>query len=432
MFDTMTLTKIVGGFCGMLLLFLMGKWAAETIYHAGGHGDEHAQAYVIETGEDDDGEAEAEEGPSFAELFVNADVGKGERVFNKCKACHKLEEGANGTGPYLYGVVGRDVASANGFSYSGNLAPAADVWTPQNLQHFLENPAGFAPGTTMGFAGLKNIEDRANLIAFLDQTDGDTYEIEMPADEEAAATDGEEATDEAAAEGDAAGEETAADAGDASDAEMAADEGETSNEEMASDEGDASGDEMAQDTDGMDAAEQMSPEQPEVAEVQPTPQAEADAENVTDEEVAGDAAEDESAEAADAGTEEATAETASDEQQPAAEDGEQSGFGAMVAAADPAEGEKVFRKCKACHVADKEQNRVGPHLVGLVGRPVASVDDFRYSDAMQDFGGEWSYDRLDTFLTDPKGTVSGTKMSFAGLKKEEDRASVVAYLESLN
>lgn len=406
MFDTMTLTKIVGGFCGALLIFLLGKWAAELVYHASGHGDDHAQAYVIDTGADDQGEAEAEEGPSFAELFVNADVGKGERVFNKCKACHKLEEGANGTGPYLHGVVGRDVAAAEGFAYSGNLAPVADVWTPQNLSDFLENPAGYAPGTTMGFAGLKDIEDRANVIAFLDQTDGDTYEIEMPAEEDAAAAEGDATTEEAAAGGDGI-------------------------EVIAEDTGDASGEEMAQDAaEGMDAPEQMSAEQPEVAEVEPTPEAAAEAEEVTEEALAEEPAAE--GESADAGTEEAAGETASDEQQPAAETGEDSGIAAMVAAADPAEGEKVYRKCKACHVADKEQNRVGPHLVDVVGRPVAGVDGFRYSDAMQDYGGEWSYDRLDAYLADPKGTVPGTKMSFAGLKSEEDRASVIAYLESLN
>ena len=182
MFDTMTFTKVVGALCGSLLIFLLGGWAAEIIYHTGGgHGDGHEQAYVIDTGEEEGGEAEAEAGPSFAELFVAADAGKGERVFNKCKACHQLEEGANGVGPYLHGVVGRDVAAANGFGYSGSLKAVVDVWTPQELSQFLENPAGYAPGTTMGFAGVKDMEDRANLIAYLDQTDGDTYEIEVAA-----------------------------------------------------------------------------------------------------------------------------------------------------------------------------------------------------------------------------------------------------------
>ena len=78
----------------------MGKWAGELLYTTGhGHGDGHGQAYVIDTGSDDDGAAEAEEGPSLAELWAAADVEKGAKVFGKCKACHKLEEGANATGP---------------------------------------------------------------------------------------------------------------------------------------------------------------------------------------------------------------------------------------------------------------------------------------------------------------------------------------------
>nr|WP_296763432.1 cytochrome c family protein [Sediminimonas sp.] len=168
MLDTMTLTKTVGAFCGALLVFLLGNWAAELIYQTeGGHGGEHAQGYVIETA---DAEAPAEpeqEAPDFGEVFASADPGKGERVFNKCRACHTIEDGANGTGPHLFGVVGRDVSSVEGFSYSGALSEAADVWTPENLSAFLENPSGFAPGTKMGFAGLGDIEDRANVISYL-------------------------------------------------------------------------------------------------------------------------------------------------------------------------------------------------------------------------------------------------------------------------
>ena len=168
MFDTMTLTKIVGSLCGALLIFLMGKWAGDLLYATGGgHGDHHSQAYVIDTGSDDHGGAE-EEGPSLAELWASADAEKGAKVFGKCKACHKLEQGANATGPYLYGVVGRDVSAAEGFGYSGALKPVVDVWTPETLDAFLENPKGYTPGTSMGFAGLKKAEDRINVIAYLD------------------------------------------------------------------------------------------------------------------------------------------------------------------------------------------------------------------------------------------------------------------------
>lgn len=167
----MTATKIVGGFCGAFLIFLLGKWAGELLYHVGGgHGEDHSQGYVIETGAD---EAEVEVASvDFGQLMAEADVGKGERVFGKCRACHKLEDGANGTGPHLYGIVGREVASVAGFNYSGALIEQAEIWTPEDLDGFLEDPKGWAPGTKMGFSGLNKAEDRANLIAYLDTIGG--------------------------------------------------------------------------------------------------------------------------------------------------------------------------------------------------------------------------------------------------------------------
>lgn len=166
--DTMTATKTVGAFCGSLLIFLLGGWAAESLYHISesGHGDEHHQAYTIDTGEDDQVEEVAE--VSFEEVYADADPSAGERVWGKCRACHKLEAGANSTGPYLLGVVGRPVQAAEGFNYSGALAEVVEVWTPENLNHYLENPRGFAPGNSMSFAGLPKVEDRANLIAYLE------------------------------------------------------------------------------------------------------------------------------------------------------------------------------------------------------------------------------------------------------------------------
>ena len=169
MLDTMTATKIVGAFCGALLVYLMGVWMSEGLFHSGGgHGDDHAQAYVIDTGADDGhGEEAKEEGPDFAELLAAADAGKGEKVFSKCKACHKLEDGANGTGPHLFAVVDRGIGDVAGFGYSDVLGSNDDVWSADNLNGFLENPKGWAPGTKMAFAGLKKPEDRANLVAYL-------------------------------------------------------------------------------------------------------------------------------------------------------------------------------------------------------------------------------------------------------------------------
>ena len=103
-----------------------------------------------------------------------------------------------------------------------------------------------------------------------------------------------------------------------------------------------------------------------------------------------------------------------------------------LADGDAAKGEKVFRKCKACHVVDEEQNKVGPHLVGIIDRPVATVDGFKYSEAMIEFGADgkvWDVETLTTYLKDPKGVVKGTKMAFPGLKKDDDIEDVIAYLQ---
>ena len=169
--DTMTVTKVVGGVCGALLIYLMGKWGAETLYHVGGggHGEEHASAYVIEAGSSEPAEAEPE--VPFEELLASADVGDGEKVFGKCRACHKLD-GSNATGPHLDGVVGREIGSVGGFNYSGNLQQVGDAWTPEHLNTFLENPKGAAPGTTMSFNGLPKAEDRAAVIAYLQSVSG--------------------------------------------------------------------------------------------------------------------------------------------------------------------------------------------------------------------------------------------------------------------
>ena len=101
-----------------------------------------------------------------AALVASADVGKGEAVFRKCSACHKVDD-TDGVGPHLNGVVGRNIAAVDGFGYSGALAGIDGDWTAENLYGFLLNPKGWAPGTSMGFAGLKKADDKANVIAYL-------------------------------------------------------------------------------------------------------------------------------------------------------------------------------------------------------------------------------------------------------------------------
>jgi cytochrome c2 len=318
MFDTMTMTKTAGALCGALLVFLLGNWAAESIYSmGGGHGEDHAQGYVIDTG-DAGAEEVVDEGPSLASLMAAADPANGEKLFRNCAACHAVVQGENKVGPYLYGVVGRDVGTASGYgSYSGALTAVAQVWTPVELNAFLENPKGYAPGTTMGYAGMRKAEDRADLIAYLDQTDGTTFE--MPVEEAAA----EPAAEEAAAE--PAAEEAAAEP------------------------------------------------------------------------------------AADAGA---------------------SDFAALVAAADLAEGEKLYRRCGACHKLEDGKNGAGPHLFGIVGRDIASVEGFAYSDALKGLEGEWTVEKLSGWIENPRAYAPGNRMGFPGLKDEADRANLIGYLQS--
>jgi cytochrome c len=165
MFDTMTFTKVLGAVCGSLLAFLLISWAGDALYHAKTGGE---QAYIIDTGEDDAAEAEVEEGPSLEELLAAADPAQGERLWRQCSACHALEAGKNGTGPYLVGIIGRAKASVEGFRYSGALAGASGAWEVANLDAFIENPKGYLPGTAMAYAGMKRPADRAALIAYLD------------------------------------------------------------------------------------------------------------------------------------------------------------------------------------------------------------------------------------------------------------------------
>lgn len=176
MFNTMTVTKAAGALIGSLLFLLLAAWFASSIYHVGpaGHaaeGEEHPQAYriAVEDAGEGAGEVAAEEGPDFATLFASADAAAGERAFGKCRSCHKID-GSDGVGPHLNGVVDRDKGSVAGFNYSPAAQEMAGVWTAENLNDFITGPKAYMPGTKMAFAGIKNAQERANLIAYLAST----------------------------------------------------------------------------------------------------------------------------------------------------------------------------------------------------------------------------------------------------------------------
>ena len=99
---------------------------------------------------------------------------------------------------------------------------------------------------------------------------------------------------------------------------------------------------------------------------------------------------------------------------------------------DAEAGSQTWNQCRACHVADQEQNRVGPHLVNSIGRDIASVVGYNYSSALQDLQGErWTPEAMDAWLTNPRDYAPGTKMSYPGLRDEADRRDLLAYLWSL-
>ena len=102
---------------------------------------------------------------------------------------------------------------------------------------------------------------------------------------------------------------------------------------------------------------------------------------------------------------------------------------ALLASANVADGEKIFKKCAACHsIAKDGGNKIGPALWGVLGRKAGSVADYKYSKAMTAYGKPWSFEEMNGFLTKPKDWLKGTKMSFVGLKKETDRAAVILYM----
>jgi cytochrome c2 len=249
----------------------------------------------------------------IAPLLAKASAAKGKSLTTACAVCHSFNKGGpNKIGPNLYGIVGATIAEdRGGFDFSSALAKHKGTWTPDLLNAWLENPQKFAAGTKMTFAGIPSEKERADVIAYLQSLGG----------------------------------------------------------------------------------------KPRAA-AAPKP---------------------------------ATASAAPKAAAPAPAKKSAAGFAALLAKADPKKGRSLATVCSACHSFNKGgPNKIGPNLYGVVGAEIAEDrNGFEFSSALEKHKGAWTPDLLNEWLEDPQKFAPGTKMTFAGVKKADERADIVAYLQSL-
>ncbi len=402
--DSFEANKIFGAILGTVFVLFGGSILAEGLFHSEAPEQPGYEIVAADPAEEAGGTAEAAaEDPPIAALLQTASVDAGADVFKKCSACHSGEKGGpNKVGPHLWDVVMRPIASVSDFSYSSAMqefSKGGSVnWDYDHLYHFLKDPKGYMPGTKMGFAGLKSPDDRA--------ADNPAPVPEAPAEGEAAAG-GEEQTAEVT------NPATTTKMGEGGEEAQAPVEAGSAPESAPVESSDAT-------TEAKMSAEGVQGEQP------APPAAAAGTESQP---AAGGG---EQAAAPAEGGEQAAAAGTAGEAAPAA------GGATEVAAitGDPAAGEKVFNKCRACHaVGEGAKNKIGPELNGIVGEGIAAVEGYSFSSPLKNYAAEhptWTLEELHAWLADPKALVPGTKMSFPGLKNPEDIDNVIAYLASFD
>jgi cytochrome c len=205
--DSFELNKIIGAVLGTLLFVMGVGFLAEAIYHPI---ENRGPGYALPEPELAEGGEAAEEAPAvpLGVLLASASVDRGASAVRKCQGCHTFGEGeAAKQGPNLYGIVGASKAHMEGYAYSDILLQQkaeGQVWSYENLDAFLTNPKGYAPGTKMNFPGVRSPEERADILAYLQTLSGSP--VPFPPAEEAPAAEA-EATEETAP---AAGEELTA------------------------------------------------------------------------------------------------------------------------------------------------------------------------------------------------------------------------------
>jgi cytochrome c2 len=487
--DAFEWNKIAGAVLGTLLVTLGLSIFSEILFETE---VPESPGYVIavaeETGEEGETGGEAAAQP-IGVLMASADPAQGEASAKKCGACHTFAEGEpHKIGPNLWDVVNRPIAGAAGYEYSPDMqayAQQAQTWSFEHLNAFLLNPKGVVPGTKMAFAGLKNDPERANIIAYLRSLSASPAPLPEPeavAAEAAPAEGGEAAQAASPAEGQQqataepaagtaqpsaaapGGAEDAAESGGAdnqaaqpqgslgaidavpADQQGAVPQVPAVDQPAPGPQAAAQGTEPTSSAAGQPTGEPAAaPAEPSPPRPEPPPASNTEAAGQAQQSTAGGtqpAPTPPPAQAPAAEQQTAQAQQPAAEAQPTAQgqqtaQAEQAPAATEAAAGDPTAGAAFARRCAACHTMEQGGgNKVGPTLWAVVDRPIASVPDYAYSDAMVAFseGGakRWDIDTLHAYLANPKEVVPGTKMVFPGIRNPADLANVSAYLRTLS
>jgi len=365
--DSFELNKILGALLGAVFVVFSVSLVSDTIFYSP---TPATPGYVIEVPEEAAADpGEVEEGPNVLALIANGDVAAGEAAFRRCVSCHTPEEGgANRVGPNLWNTVMQPITHADGFNYSSALrafAEQEEIWTYEHLAGFLENPRGYVPGTTMAFAGIRDVQEKANLIAYMRTLSNDPAPLPVV----------EEVADEV---------EAPAENGDAVEDAAPTDEPvETEAEPV----------QPTPATDGTEAAPEVDAGTPAV-DTEPT--------DAVEEEPAAVEEEDGAAAPAEEATVDMAAGAAS--------------FRQCAACHTLEEG-------AANRVGPNLWNVVDGPVAAKEGFNYSAA-----LRAFAEGGTVWDRENLDAYLASPRGHVPGTTMAFAGVRDEAARANLIGYL----